>query len=122
MPVYDYSCTACGVTTEVVHGIHDGGPRFCPACGAAGTMKKDFTSPAVHFKGSGWAKKDRGSSARTKAAAKASGSSDSAAPGSGGASASSGGSASGDTSKSGGAPASDGKASSSSTSSSGGED
>ena len=31
-------------------------------------MRKGFATPAIHFKGSGWAKKDRGSSAKpTKA-------------------------------------------------------
>ncbi len=59
MPIYDYSCSACGHLTEVIHGINDHGPRYCPECGAEGTMKKEFATPAVHFKGSGWAKKDR---------------------------------------------------------------
>ena len=34
-------------------------------------MRKQFAAPAIHFKGSGWAKKDRGGSSSTKAAAKA---------------------------------------------------
>lgn len=71
MPIYDYVCSNCRSRTEVIHGINDSGPRFCPVCGAEGTMTKAFTTPAVHFKGSGWAKKDRSSSSgtRTKAAA-----------------------------------------------------
>lgn len=68
MPIYDYSCTACRHLVEVIHGINDAGPRFCPNCGAEGTMRKGFSTPAVHFKGSGWAKKDRSStSSPTKA-------------------------------------------------------
>jgi putative FmdB family regulatory protein len=69
VPIYDYLCSNCRHLTEVIHGIHDPGPRFCPACGADGTMRKAMTTAAVHFKGSGWAKKDRSSasSARTKA-------------------------------------------------------
>lgn len=59
MPIYDYTCSACGRVTEVIHGIHESAPRFCPACGAEGTLRKGFAAPAVHFKGSGWAKKDR---------------------------------------------------------------
>ena len=62
MPAYDYACARCGHLAEVSHGIHAGGPRFCPQCGAEGTMRKGFTAPAVHFKGSGWAKKDRSAS------------------------------------------------------------
>jgi hypothetical protein len=36
-------------------------------------MRKAFTAPTVHFKGSGWAKKDRGAAASTKAAARSGG-------------------------------------------------
>jgi putative FmdB family regulatory protein len=63
VPIYDYTCAACGHLTEVIHGMREGGPRFCPSCGAEGTMRKGFAAPAVHFKGSGWAKKDRSASA-----------------------------------------------------------
>jgi len=59
VPIYDYTCAACGHLAEVIHGMREGGPRFCPNCGAEGTMRKGFAAPAVHFKGSGWAKKDR---------------------------------------------------------------
>ena len=71
MPIYDYVCASCRQKTEVIHGINAPGPRFCPACGAEGTLHKALTTPAVHFKGSGWAKKDRSSSSttRTRAAA-----------------------------------------------------
>ena len=69
MPIYDYLCSKCGERTEVIHGISASGPRFCPACGAEDTLRKAFVAPTVHFKGSGWAKKDR-SSASAKARAK----------------------------------------------------
>jgi putative FmdB family regulatory protein len=59
MPIYDYTCSKCRRVTEVIHGINDHGPKFCPECGAEGTMTKAFVAPTVHFKGSGWAKKDR---------------------------------------------------------------
>lgn len=62
MPIYDYACGACGRVTEVIHGINDQGPRFCPNCGAERTMRKALTAAAVVFKGSGWAKLDRRSS------------------------------------------------------------
>ncbi len=65
MPIYDYGCARCGRITEVIHGIHETGPKFCPECGAEGTMRKGFATPAVHFKGAGWAKKDRLTSAST---------------------------------------------------------
>jgi putative FmdB family regulatory protein len=66
VPIYDYTCSACGHLTEVIHGVHDAGPHFCPDCGAEGTMKKQLATPAIHFKGTGWAKKERrGSSSST---------------------------------------------------------
>jgi putative FmdB family regulatory protein len=71
MPVYDYLCTACDHRADILHGINDPGPNFCPSCGAEGAMRKQFAAPAIHFKGSGWAKKDRGASNATRAAAKA---------------------------------------------------
>ena len=70
MPLYDYVCGDCGVRTEVMHGVHASGPEACPSC-SGGPMKKALTAPAVHFKGTGWAKKERASSSGTKAASRA---------------------------------------------------
>jgi putative FmdB family regulatory protein len=71
MPVYDYLCSACDHRADILHGINDPGPRYCPSCGAESTMRKQFAAPAIHFKGTGWAKKDRGGSgASTRASAK----------------------------------------------------
>ena len=68
MPIYEYVCTSCDHRTDILQGINDPGPNFCPSCGMEGTMRKQFAPPAVHYKGSGWAKKDRGgSSPGTKA-------------------------------------------------------
>src|SRR5262249_1281566 len=72
LPIYDYLCSSCGHRTEVIHGINESGPRFCPSCGADGTLRKGFSTPAILFKGSGWAKKDR-SATRTPAPAKPTG-------------------------------------------------
>ena len=69
MPIYEYVCSACHHRTDILHGINDAGPAFCPSCGAEGTMRKAFAPPAIHFKGTGWAKKERASGTRTKAAA-----------------------------------------------------
>jgi putative FmdB family regulatory protein len=70
MPIYDYLCSACDHRADILHGINDPGPNFCPSCGAEATMRKQFAAPTIHYKGSGWAKKDRGSSSSTKAAAR----------------------------------------------------
>jgi putative FmdB family regulatory protein len=69
MPLYDYDCAACGRRFEVVHGVHAERPTSCPICGS-GPIRKAISAPAVHFKGSGWAKKER---RVTPAASRASG-------------------------------------------------
>jgi putative FmdB family regulatory protein len=58
MPAYDYDCAACGTRFEVVHGVHADPPTTCPVCGST-RIKKAISAPAVHYKGSGWAKKER---------------------------------------------------------------
>jgi putative FmdB family regulatory protein len=62
MPVYDYRCADCGREVEVSHGIHAAGPSTCESCG--GPMRKALSAPAIHFKGSGWAKKDARAAAK----------------------------------------------------------
>jgi putative FmdB family regulatory protein len=76
MPIYEYACTNCDHRADILHGINDPGPNFCPSCGSDGTMRKQFALPTIHFKGSGWAKKDRGGSSRGTRAANRSGSSE----------------------------------------------
>lgn len=82
MPIYDYICSNCTTRTEFIHGIEAPSPRFCPTCGAEGTLRKALVAPVVHFKGSGWAKKDRTSSSSTKTKAAAGGSGDGSTGGS----------------------------------------
>jgi putative FmdB family regulatory protein len=67
MPIYEYACTACGRSVEVVHGVHAAGPEVCEVCG--GRMRKLVSTPSIHFKGSGWAKKDARDGARQRAEA-----------------------------------------------------
>ena len=66
MPTYEYRCLACGRQVEVMHGIEAPGPAECAVCG--GVMRKALSTPAIHFKGSGWAKKDAQATARAKPA------------------------------------------------------
>jgi putative FmdB family regulatory protein len=65
VPLYDYDCAACGRRFEVIHGVNDAAPEHCPLCGE-GPVRKAFTAPAVHFKGSGWAKKERRAAAKNR--------------------------------------------------------
>src|SRR3954451_20086358 len=73
MPIYEYVCSACGHRADILHGINESGPNFCPSCGAEGTMRKQFAPPTIHLRGSGWAKKDRGASSGTRASRSGSG-------------------------------------------------
>jgi putative FmdB family regulatory protein len=75
MPTYDYRCAACGHRFEVVHGVNVPGPEACPVCGST-SVRKTITAPAVHYKGSGWAKKERRSGGPKKVPAAESSSSD----------------------------------------------
>jgi putative FmdB family regulatory protein len=52
MPIYEYECTKCGCRTEAVQKIGDPPLKKCKSCG--GPLKKVLSSPAIHFKGSGW--------------------------------------------------------------------
>lgn len=65
MPIYDYVCSACDRRIEVIHSVHGPGPTTCEACG--GMLRKALSTPAIHFKGSGWAKMDARSSAASAA-------------------------------------------------------
>ena len=64
MPLYDYVCAACGRRFEVIHGVHGDPPTSCPLCGK-GPVRKAISAPAVHYKGSGWAKKERRAAVKT---------------------------------------------------------
>jgi putative FmdB family regulatory protein len=66
VPLYDYDCAACGRRFEVIHGVNDPGPESCPLCGS-GPVRKAFAPPAIHFKGSGWAKKERRAAVKSSA-------------------------------------------------------
>lgn len=73
MPVYDYACRDCGHVVEVIHGVNDSGPTSCPSC--EGPMRKLLATPAIVFKGSGWAKKDARDARPSKVASPTSGAS-----------------------------------------------
>jgi putative FmdB family regulatory protein len=98
MPVYDYVCSGCGHRFEVLHGLNEAGPQQCPLC--EGRVNRAFVPPTIHFKGSGWAKNDRRSSAASakKKASSSSKAGESASGGSSSGESSSGGSSSGESS------------------------
>jgi putative FmdB family regulatory protein len=69
MPTYDYVCRACGHRVEVHHGLYVEGPTQCPNCHSH-AFRKAIAAPAIVFKGSGWAKKDRSVATSNRAAAR----------------------------------------------------
>jgi len=81
MPAYDYDCAACGRRFEVIHGVHADPPTSCPLCGK-GPIRKAISAAAVHYKGSGWAKKERRATASSgsKATTDVTASSDTGSP------------------------------------------
>ena len=66
MPFYDYHCTRCDTTVELLHGIEDESKRTHDGCG--GALERQFSATSVHFKGSGWAKLERRESSASTAA------------------------------------------------------
>lgn len=56
MPIYEYRCSACGASQEVLQKIKDPAPGTCPACGAENTMAKAVSQTSFALKGGGWYK------------------------------------------------------------------
>lgn len=52
MPLYEYQCEACTHRFEAIQKFSDAPLETCPKCG--GVVRKLLSSPAFHFKGSGW--------------------------------------------------------------------
>ncbi len=52
MPIYEYQCSSCGRTIEILQRVSDPPLATCSECG--GEVKKLIPAPAFHFKGSGW--------------------------------------------------------------------
>ena len=53
MPIYAYSCGACGHAKDVLQKMSDPSLTICPACGAQ-EFKKQVTAAGFQLKGSGW--------------------------------------------------------------------
>lgn len=53
MPIYEYSCGACGHQLEKLQKMSDAPLSVCPACGQS-TLKKLISAAGFQLKGSGW--------------------------------------------------------------------
>lgn len=65
MPIYEYKCTKCDHTFEVMQKMTDSPLSVCNSCG--GKLKKLITSTSFVLKGNGWYVSDYPSSDRKKA-------------------------------------------------------
>jgi putative FmdB family regulatory protein len=53
MPIYEYSCTACGHELEALQKMNDAPLITCPSCSQE-TLKKLISAAGFHLKGNGW--------------------------------------------------------------------
>jgi len=71
MPIYEYECNSCLDTFEARQSFSDDALETCSKC--SGELRKVISSPAIHFKGTGWyvtdyKDKDKNSSSSEKKA------------------------------------------------------
>lgn len=52
MPIYEYRCTSCGHTLEVIQKYGDKPPGKCTEC--SGKLEKLISRSAFQLKGGGW--------------------------------------------------------------------
>jgi hypothetical protein len=57
MPVFEFECGRCETTETIVRSFNSDTVPVCPRCDAPMVIR--WSAPALVFKGSGWAKKDR---------------------------------------------------------------
>jgi putative FmdB family regulatory protein len=53
MPLYEYECDACHRRFEVIQKFSDPHIETCQVC-QKGPVRRLLSTPAIHFKGSGW--------------------------------------------------------------------
>jgi putative FmdB family regulatory protein len=58
MPLYEYQCSSCGQTFEVLQRFSDLPLTSHEGCG--GSVKRLLSAPALQFKGTGWYVTDYG--------------------------------------------------------------
>ncbi len=56
MPIYEYTCSACGVETEVMHKVSEA-PGDCPSCGKP-ALTKQISAAGFRLSGGGWYETD----------------------------------------------------------------
>jgi putative FmdB family regulatory protein len=57
MPIYEYTCKACGETAEILQKISDPPEKKCPACDKA-KLQKMVSAAGFRLAGGGWYETD----------------------------------------------------------------
>lgn len=57
MPIYEFSCSACGHRFDRLQKLSDPDPRDCPQCGRP-ELSRCVTAPAFRLAGGGWYETD----------------------------------------------------------------
>ena len=58
MPIYAFACDACGHRFDRLQKLSDPDPERCPACDAAGAVRRQLTAPQFRLAGGGWYETD----------------------------------------------------------------
>ena len=53
MPIYEYQCTACNHTCDVLQKIHDAPKKTCPNC-EKDSLVRLVSATTFQLKGTGW--------------------------------------------------------------------
>ena len=54
MPIYEYNCSQCGKTQDVLQKVDAPAPEACTLCEARGTLTKLVSRSSFVLKGGGW--------------------------------------------------------------------
>jgi putative FmdB family regulatory protein len=65
LPLYAYSCTACGHRFEKIQHFRSKPELVCPQCG--GVLERPLTAPGLKFKGGGFYVNDYAGGSKTPA-------------------------------------------------------
>lgn len=57
MPIFDYHCTSCHHTIEILHKLSETPSLACPACGQ-NKLEKKLSAPQIRLAGTGWYETD----------------------------------------------------------------
>ena len=56
MPLYDYKCSACGISIEKLETLNAPETQKCDVCGESNSLKRQLAKTSFSLTGSGWYK------------------------------------------------------------------